>query len=272
LCCAVFATMSSRAMSVRTAQVFASRVLSQLQRRQLPPSQIRFAATLSELSSVLKRAELQSQQQAHFQGEWRHFQRRETQAGIALKTEIMNDNPRMQHASLEEAVTFLSKHSGADHPEVAAKKVDLASMCKELGEYPKAERLLREALLVLEKEFGQHHPKSTTAKKILAGVCCKIGDYHLAKMLFEQVLDVEQHYLPPDNLMIAATKNNLGNACAELGDWASGKRLASEALEITCLRLPSDHPAVTVARRNLERYQSMEFFSSALPLAIDLRH
>lgn len=259
-------------MSVRTVQVLANRVLNPLQKRQLPLSQIRFLAVLPDPSSSLKRADLQSQQRAHFQSEWHNFQRRETQASIALKTEIMNMNPRMQQASLEEAVTVLSKHAGADHLDVAAKKVDLASMCKELGEYSKAERLLMEALHVFDKQLGLHHPKSTRIKKTLAGLCSKIGDYHMAKMLFEQVLDVEENYLPPDNLMIAATKNNLGDACAQLGDWAAGKRLVGEALEMTCLRLPSDHPAVKVAKRNFERYQSMESFSSKLPFVIDLQH
>ena len=101
-----------------------------------------------------------------------------------------------------------------------------------MGNYGKAEPLLKEALEIRQKVLGQEHPDTATNLNGLAMLYWVMGDHAKAEPLFKEALEIRRKVLGPEHPDTAQSLNNLAVLYKRMGDYAKAEPLYKEALEI----------------------------------------
>jgi tetratricopeptide (TPR) repeat protein len=144
-----------------------------------------------------------------------------------------------------------------------------------MGDYAKAEPLLRQGLEIKKKVLGPEHPDTATSLYTLATLYYLIGDYSKAEPLFQQALGVMKKVLGPENPDTVACLNNLAGLYLQTADYAKAEPLLRQGLEIMKKVLGPEHPNTATSLNNLaELYRVMGAYEKAEPLyqqALEIR-
>jgi tetratricopeptide (TPR) repeat protein len=151
----------------------------------------------------------------------------------------------------ERALAIAEAKYGPDHPNVAIRLNNLASVQWKLGDPVAAKPLYERALRIGEAAYGPDDPKVATCLNNLGTVLRALGDPAAAKPLFERALRIDEAAYGPDHSEVATCLNNLGGALRALGDPAAAKTLYERALRIDEAALGPDHPEVATCLNNL---------------------
>jgi len=146
------------------------------------------------------------------------------------------------------------KALGTDHPDVGTGLNNLGWLYKALGDYDKAEPLLKRALEIDEKALGTDHPSVARDLNNLGLLYKALGDYDKAEPLYERALEIDEKVLGPDHPNVAIRLNNLGSLYNNLGDYDKAEPLYKRALEINEKALGPDHPSTVLCRNNLNGF------------------
>jgi tetratricopeptide (TPR) repeat protein len=113
-----------------------------------------------------------------------------------------------------------------------------------MGDYSKAEPLLREALEVRRKVLGPEHPDTAQSLNNLAALYWTMSDYRKAEPLFKETLAILHKVLGPKDPDTASSLNNLAEPerkrSGGLSQGGRGRRTRS------CLHLTFGTLALTV--------------------------
>jgi len=154
-------------------------------------------------------------------------------------------------------------HDGIDEIEKLAEKSFL------IGDYAKAEKLLKEAIKIRGKSLGKDHPDYAASLNNLAEVYNSEGDYKKAERLYKEALEITRKSLGNDHPDYATSLNNLAGVYSSVGDYEKAERLYKEALEIIRKSLGKDHPNYATFLNNLaEVYRSVCDYKKAEALLI----
>jgi serine/threonine protein kinase/Tfp pilus assembly protein PilF len=122
----------------------------------------------------------------------------------------------------------------ANQPEVRAKILDaIGNVYRSLGEYDKAEPLLKEALAVRNERLGEDHLDVAASLHNLGWLYHERGDYDRARDHYERAMAIRQKRLPDDHPLVLESRLNLAWLHGEMGE---GKRAVQEFREIVALR------------------------------------
>eukprot|EP00941_MAST-03F_sp_MAST-3F-sp1_P000702 g702.t1 len=114
---------------------------------------------------------------------------------------------------------------------------DLANVARNIGNFAKAERLLRRALWESQQEHGSEHPHTATILSNLATACFEQGFYKKAKRLNLFALTLKERYTDAQGgasiFEVAVVHSNLGHVYKQLGEWKLAEQSFLASLAIT---------------------------------------
>ena len=156
---------------------------------------------------------------------------------------------------------------GAEHPDTAASKHELALVYRSRGNYARAEALLREVLAVRTTRLGADHPEALASRHELADVYRTQGRYEAAEALLKEVVAARTARLGADHPDTMSSQHRLAGLYRTLGRFALAEALFKEVLAARAGRLGADHLDTIATRQGLASvYLSQENYDAAQPL------
>ncbi|MEZ4886798.1 MAG: tetratricopeptide repeat protein [Chitinophagales bacterium] len=138
-----------------------------------------------------------------------------------------------------------------DHPIVAVRQSNLASVYLNLGRYPEAANLLEIALVSDLKNFGKDHSRVAVRQSNLANVYLNLGKYPEAANLLEIALVSDIKNFGKDHPRVAVRQSNLANVYGDLGRYVEAANLLETALASDLKNFRNNHPEVANKQSNL---------------------
>jgi tetratricopeptide (TPR) repeat protein len=140
---------------------------------------------------------------------------------------------------------------GPDHPEVAIRLNNLASLFRDTNRPAEAEPLMRRALAIDEASTGPDHPDVAIRLNNLAQVLKATNGLAEAEMLMRRALAIWETSLRPNDPRIASGVGNLARLLHDTNRLAEAEPLMRRALAIIEESSGPDHPNVAVRLGNL---------------------
>jgi CHAT domain-containing protein/Flp pilus assembly protein TadD len=165
------------------------------------------------------------------------------------------------------ALRVTKQELGEQHPRYAGSLSHLARLYQTLGEYDRAEPLLRQATEIRKGALGERHPLYAASLNNLALLYDSMGDYAKAEALFRQALQTAKQALGEEHPDYATGLDNLARLYQHMGDYAQAESLYQQALAIRKQALAQNHPDYATGLNNLATlYDSMGDYAKAEPL------
>jgi tetratricopeptide (TPR) repeat protein len=132
----------------------------------------------------------------------------------------------------EQALQIRKKALGPEHPDTASSLNNLANLCRQMGDYARAEPLFEQALQIRKKALGPEHSDTAQSINNLAALYYQMGAYEKAEPLYHQALQIRKKALGPEHPDTASSLNNLASLYREMGDYSRAEPLYRQALDI----------------------------------------
>jgi tetratricopeptide (TPR) repeat protein len=143
----------------------------------------------------------------------------------------------------------------------------LATLCREIGNYQDAFRWQKESLAIRKKTLGEEHPDTATSYNNLAGLYESMGVYEKAEQLYLKALKIREEVLGEEHPNTATTYNNLAGLYESMGAYEKAEPLYLKDLKISEKVLGEEHPSTATTYNNLAGlYRSMGAYEKAEPL------
>ncbi len=144
---------------------------------------------------------------------------------------------------------------------------NLGTLYQAMGDYRRAEPLLRRATEILENAVGEEHPDYAGSLNNLAVLYQDMGDHRRAEPLLRQAMEILEKAVGEDRPDYASSLNNLGALYRERRDYPRAEPLLRRAMEIRKKALGEDHSDYASSLNNLGTlYQEMGDYRRAEPL------
>jgi tetratricopeptide (TPR) repeat protein len=140
---------------------------------------------------------------------------------------------------------------GPDHPRVATRLNNLASLLQDSGRPAEAEPLIRRALAIAERAYGPDHPRVAVRLNNLGQLLHATGRLAEAEPPMRRALAIDEGAYGPDHPRLAIRLNNLALLLQDTGHPAEAEPLMGRALAIAERAYGPDHPRVAVHLSNL---------------------
>ena len=170
------------------------------------------------------------------------------QYGLFLKTKglFQATEPLMRRAlEIDEAAY------GPEHPTVAIRLNNLASLLKATNRLDEAEPLIRRALEIDEVAYGPEHPEVATDLNNLASLLLATNRLSEAEPLMRRGLEVDEAAYGPEHPEVARDLNNLAQLLLATNRLSEAEPLMRRALEIDEATYGPEHPTVAIRLNNL---------------------
>lgn len=137
-----------------------------------------------------------------------------------------------------------------NHPQLLAEEMkgsllgNLGGMYLSLGNYIKAEQILKDGLLRLganNKHKPPNYVKQAQVLAYLGNAYGDLGNYEKAKNFLEQSLLIYKKHLPTNHEGVAWALTYLGNVYRDLGDSEKARELLEQSLHIYKTHTPENH-------------------------------
>jgi tetratricopeptide (TPR) repeat protein len=140
---------------------------------------------------------------------------------------------------------------GNDHPKVAIRLNNLASLLQATNRLAEAEPLMRRALAIDEASYGNDHPDVAIDLNNLASLLQATNRLAEAEPLMRRALTIDEASYGPDHPKVAIDLNNLAALLQATNRLAEAEPLIRRALAIDEASNGSDHPKVAIRLNNL---------------------
>ncbi len=142
---------------------------------------------------------------------------------------------------------------GADHPRVAIRLNNLATLLQDTNRLPEAEPLMRRALAIDEASFGADHPNVAIRLSNLATLLQDTNRLQEAEPLVRRALAIDEASFGADHPSVAIDLNNLAQLLKATNRLREAEPLMRRALVIDEASFGADHPRVAIDLNNLAR-------------------
>jgi CHAT domain-containing protein/tetratricopeptide (TPR) repeat protein len=143
----------------------------------------------------------------------------------------------------------------------------LAELYHYVGDYRRAEPLLRQALEIRRQALGENHPDFAFSLHSFAVLYQEMGDYRRAEPLYQQALEITRRTRGENHPYHATCLNNLAELYSKMGDYRRAEPLYQQALEIKRRTQGENHPRYATSLNNLAvLYLAMGDYRRAEPL------
>ena len=124
----------------------------------------------------------------------------------------------------------------AAQPDVQSELLDtIGAAYKNLGDYERAEAMMRAAIAAQERAFGKDSPEESNTLRQLADLYRLRGKLADAETALRHALAIQRKRLAPDDSRIAHTLNNLGLVVQAQGKTGEAERMFRQAVSIALL-------------------------------------
>ena len=187
------------------------------------------------------------------------------QLGFYLNTVKAN---YAQALSLYEGSLVISESVyGKNHPEVAIRLNNLATLYYKQGNYDKALSLCECSLVIRENLLGENHPDVASSLNNLAALYKSQGDYDKALSSYQRSLAIREKVSGKNHPHVATSLNNLAEFYRNQSDYDKALPLYERSLAIREKVLGENHPDVATNLNNLAGlYSEQGDYDKALPL------
>ena len=139
-----------------------------------------------------------------------------------------------------------------------------------MGDYSRAEPLVRNALEIRKRALGEGHPDYAQSLNNLAALYHRNGDYAKAEPLYFKALEICKWTGGENHPDYARRLNNLAMLYEATGDYAKARPLLRNALEIRRQAVGENHHDYAESLQNLAgNYNDMGDYAKAEPLFRD---
>ena len=143
----------------------------------------------------------------------------------------------------------------------------LGQIDENLGDYSKAEALLRRALETRERLGGAEHVETIRAMIDLASLYSETGDPQEGEPLLLRAEKLCKKAFGHEHELTALVLNNMGSLYQKLGEYRKSELLYQQALDIRERLLVPENPATVVVIENLASvYKQTDDYSKAISL------
>jgi CHAT domain-containing protein/Tfp pilus assembly protein PilF len=149
------------------------------------------------------------------------------------------------------ALAINEKALGPDHPYVAQRLRDLASLNHLKGHYAEAEPLFKRALAIQEKKLGPDDANVGETSNLLAELYRSQGRYVEAEPLFKRALGIYEKARGIDHPYVAEALNNLATLYRMEERFSDAELLLKRALAIREKAHGPNHPDVATSLNSL---------------------
>jgi tetratricopeptide (TPR) repeat protein len=149
------------------------------------------------------------------------------------------------------ALQIKESRLGADHPDTAMTRGNLATLLRRMGDYAAARPLLEQSLAIREETLGPEHPDVAQSLNNLANLLQTTGKYVEARPLYERSLAIREKALGPDHIDVSQTLNNFAVFLVATGEFDTARLHYERALAIRERVLGPDHRRVAQTSNNL---------------------
>ncbi|MDP6582150.1 MAG: serine/threonine-protein kinase, partial [Vicinamibacterales bacterium] len=140
----------------------------------------------------------------------------------------------------------------ADQPEISAAVEDtIGRTYRDLGEYDRAEPLLRSALETRQQILGADDPDVAQSLNALGELLLYQGDYEAAEPLWREALDLRRTLFGDTHPDVAEMLSNLAIVHQIRGDYAAAEAMNRDALAVLREALGDEHEDVATSLNNL---------------------
>jgi len=140
---------------------------------------------------------------------------------------------------------------GADHPDTALSRSNLASTLMLVGRHQEALEEMQRALAIRERTNGPDHVDTAQALHNVGELLRHLGRYAEALDHHRRALAIFERELGPDHQMVGSSLENIAGVYLELDDLAEALPRLRRALDIFVAALGGDHAETVRARINL---------------------
>lgn len=198
-------------------------------------------------------------------------QRRRLDVANALSAKVDSLIAQSQYQAAvfpaEQVVAVQRELLGEKAPLFARSLNKLALLCYNLGDYRKAEPLLRQALEIRRQVQGELHPDYASILNNLATVYSSMGEDAKAEPLLHRSLELTRQTAGEENADYARVLDNLGTLLLEMGNYDRAEPMLRRALDIRTEVLGERHQDSTATLRHLaDLYKNMGDFAKAEPM------
>jgi prefoldin subunit 5 len=141
----------------------------------------------------------------------------------------------------QKAIPLLEKQFGADHPNVAGVRENLATALLMQGDARGAVLAMQEVLAMREKKLEANHPLIGRARLYLGNARLELGEYALAEQELRAALAILERNLPPTHPEIADLHASLARAVDKLGKRDEALGLGKKATELAEAAYGAEH-------------------------------
>lgn len=152
---------------------------------------------------------------------------------------------------IRRALAIDEERSGPDHPHVAIRLNNLASLLHETNRFAEAEPLMRRVLDIFEKGFGAEHPNVAAALNNLAQLLQATNRLAEAEPLMRRAHAIDEKSSGPDHPNVARDLGNLTTLLYSTNRLGEAEPLMRRALAIDEEGFGPDNPDVARDLNNL---------------------
>ncbi len=142
------------------------------------------------------------------------------------------DDNRKAIPILEEALAMRRRLLGDRHPDVGVTINNLAVTLYLMGDYARAEPLLREAHAIWVESYGEDAAVTASIRQSIGQVLLDQGNAAAARPWFERALAVRERRNRPRDPDLALTRTTLGQTLCELGEIGRGEAMLRSGIAV----------------------------------------
>jgi tetratricopeptide (TPR) repeat protein len=152
---------------------------------------------------------------------------------------------------MRRALAIDEKAYGPDHPNVALRLYNLATLLQNTKRLEEAEPLFRRALAIWEQSLGKNHPNVGSCLTNLAQLLNATNRQGEAKLLLFRLLEAKGKVGQAEQLQFAVDLNNYAIDLRRLDRYTEAAAMLQRAIGIEDQYLTTDHPKRAHRRNNL---------------------
>ncbi|KAM0268252.1 hypothetical protein ACHAQH_010010 [Verticillium albo-atrum] len=140
-----------------------------------------------------------------------------------------------------------------------------------IGEYARAERLVKEAVKIRKDILGADHPSTLISMANLASTYRNQGRWEEAEKLEVEVMETFKMKLGADHPDTLTSMANLASTYRNQGRWEEAEKLEVEVMETRKMKLGVDHPDTLTSMANLaSTYRNQGRWEEAEKLEVEV--
>ncbi|MBL8151871.1 MAG: CHAT domain-containing protein, partial [Blastocatellia bacterium] len=156
---------------------------------------------------------------------------------------------------------------GAEEPDTASTLSNFGLLYSSIGDYEKAEDLIKRSLKIREKIFGLDNNDTATSMSNLALVYFNKGDYSSSEPLFKKALEIKEKIFGSEHPETATSFNILASFYSSISEYRKAEPLLKKALEVREKVLGAEHPDTATTLNNLALlYSNIGEYNKAEPI------